>query len=130
MLCGSRQIARTAERTANGIIHRRVRRRSGSGATIWPCPTALDLSGVPSLNLGPEPETWATTAQIEDRPGHIGIPMQVLADGIPVSEPEDAGNIMRVDQIIDEYSTRHKPSLHVAADGAYTCEHLSVRYAV
>ena len=81
---------------------------------------------MPPLDLGSQPETRPTTAEIEDWTRHVGVPAQVLADGIPMREPKDPSNIVCVDQIIEEHPTRHEASLHLVADAAYTCE-LSVR---
>jgi hypothetical protein len=81
---------------------------------------------VPSLDLGSEPEARPATAKIEDGTRHVRVPVQVLAYGVPVSESEDAGHVVCVDQIIDEHTSSHEASLHVAADVAYTCK-LSVR---
>jgi hypothetical protein len=81
---------------------------------------------VPSLDLGSQPQTRSTTAEIEDWTWHVGVPVQVLADGIPMRETKDAGYIVCVNQIIEEHPTDHGASLHLIADAAYTCE-LSVR---
>lgn len=95
---------------------------STSGAPLWSRSPEFDLLGVPPLDLRSEPEAWATAAEVEDGARHVGIPLEVLAHGIPVSEPKDPGNIVCVDQVVDVHATRHGASLHVAADLAYTCE--------
>jgi hypothetical protein len=77
---------------------------------------------MPPLDLGSQPEAWSTTAEIDDRARHVRVPVQILAHGIPVTEPKDPSNVVRVDQIIDEYAACHEISLHLAADVAYTCE--------
>ncbi len=52
--------------------------------------------------------------------------MQVLADGVAVSEPKDPGDIVCVDQVRDEDAAGHGASLHLGAEIAYACD-LSVR---
>jgi hypothetical protein len=59
---------------------------------------------MPSLDLGSEPETRSTTAEIEDRAWHVRVAMKVLAHGVPVSEPKDPSNVVRVDEIVNEYT--------------------------
>lgn len=81
---------------------------------------------MPSLDLRSQPEARSTTAEIENRARHIGVPVHVLAHGVPVGEAEDPSNVVCVDQIIDEYAASHTTSLHVIAAAAYTRE-LSVR---
>jgi hypothetical protein len=56
--------------------------------------------------------------------------VQVLADGVSVCESDDLGDAVRVDEIVEEDTTCHVTSLHVGADGAYTCELGSVRREV
>ena len=86
----------------------------------------FDLAGVPPLDLRSEPQARPAAAEVEDGPGHVGIPVHILADGIAMSEPQDPSNIVRVDEVVDEHAARHEASLHLAADMAYTRE-LSVR---
>jgi hypothetical protein len=81
---------------------------------------------VPPLYLRPQPQAWATAAEVEDWPWHVQVAVHVLAHGVAMSEAEDPGDVMRVDQVVEEDATRHRASLHLAADGSYTCE-LSVR---
>jgi hypothetical protein len=102
---------------------------STNGASLRPRPSELDLSGVPSLDLGSEPKARSTTTEIDDRPRHVGVTVHVLADGISVRESKDPSDVMCVDQIINEHAPGHRTSLHLAADVAYTRE-LSVRSVV
>jgi hypothetical protein len=81
---------------------------------------------VPSLDLGSQPETRSTTAEIENGAWHVRIPVQVLAHSVPVSQTEDLSNPVRVDQIVNEDAASHEISLHPAADAACACE-LSIR---
>ncbi len=83
-------------------------RPSTSGAALGSRPPQFNLSDVPSLDLGSQPQAWTTTTEIEYGARHVGIPMHVLTDGIAMSEPQDPGNVVRVDQIIDEHSSGHK----------------------
>lgn len=63
------------------------------------------------LDLGPEPEHWPAPAKVDDRTGHVRVARLVLADGVSVGETEDLGDIVGVDQVIDEDSSGHEKSL-------------------
>lgn len=43
-----------------------------------------------------EPEAGSATTKIEDWAWHVGVPVHVLAHGVPVSETEDPSDVMRV----------------------------------
>lgn len=81
---------------------------------------------MPSLNLWAQPETRTAATEVEDRTRHVGVTVYVLAHGVPMREPEDPCNVVRVDEILDDHSSGHRSSLRLAADVEYTCE-LSVR---
>ena len=87
-----------------------------SGAPLRPCSAELDLPGMPSLYLRSQPEARPATAKIKDRARHVGIPVQVLAYRVAVGEAENLGDVMRVDEIVEEHALSHRTSLHVAAD--------------
>jgi hypothetical protein len=74
---------------------------------------------VPALDLGPKPQAWSTTSQVEDWAWHFGIPVHVLAHGVSVSESEDSSDVMGVDEIVDKHAAGHRTSLHLAADVAH-----------
>ena len=86
----------------------------------------LDLLGVPALDLRSQPEARSAASEVEDRTRHVWMSMEVEAYRVPVSEPEDACDVMCVDGVIEEHSAGHGASLHLATDNEYTCD-LSVR---
>lgn len=125
-LSGVRQIAQINRGLRMGSSASLRKRWSTTGLAPRPGSAERDLSSVPSLDLWPQPQAWSAAAQVEDRTRHVGVPVHILAHRVPMREPEDAGNVMRVDQIVDDHSPGHDTSLHLAADVAYGCE-LSVR---
>jgi len=84
---------------------------------------------MPSLDLRPQPEAWAAGAKVEDRSWHVWIPALVLTDGVAVAEPEDPGNVVSVDEVVEQDSPQHMASLRPSADVSYACN-LSVRPGV
>jgi hypothetical protein len=86
----------------------------------------LDLSGVPALDFRSQPKTRPAASKVENRTRHVWMSMQVEAYRVSVSEPEDACDVMRIDEVIEEDSAGHEASLHLATDNEYTCD-LSVR---
>ena len=93
-----RELAQTGKGPQNTC--RRAASQRGSsrrGASLWSGPAELDLSGVPSLDFGSQPKARSTTTKIEDRPRHVRITMDIETDGVPVSEAEDPGDVVRVD---------------------------------
>lgn len=86
---------------------------SGTGATD------LDLTGMPSLDLRTEPKTWSTATEVKNRARHVVALAQVLAHGVAVLEPEDASDLVRVNQIIDEDTSADGRSLHLPAEITY-----------
>jgi len=81
---------------------------------------------VPALDLRSEPETWSTTAKVEDWTRHVRVPVEILAHGVAMREPEDPSDVVCVDEVVDKHAAGHVSSLHVTVDEAYACE-LSVR---
>jgi hypothetical protein len=97
-------------------------RLSPSSAPLRSRSAELDLPGVPSLDFRSQPEARPATTKINDWARHIGIPVKVLAHSVAVREPKDPGDVVRVDQIVDEHAASHASSLHVTAVEAYACE--------
>lgn len=87
-----------------------------SGAPLRPGSAELDLPGMPSLYLRSQPEARPATAKIKDRPRHVGVPVQVLAHRVAVGEAENPGDVMRIDEIVEEHASSHRTSLHAVAD--------------
>jgi hypothetical protein len=82
----------------------------------------LDLPGVPSLDLRSQPEARPATAKIKDWARHVRISVHVEAHGVPVSEAENPSDVVRIDQIVENYATGHRSSLHLLANREYTCD--------
>jgi hypothetical protein len=81
---------------------------------------------MPSLDLWTQPQAGTARSEVEDWPRHVGIPPLVLADRVAVAQPEDLGDVVSVDEVVDDNSPRHASSLRPVADVSYT-RHLSVR---
>lgn len=116
--------------TENGTPRDTTKRRSATGASLRTRSAQVDLSGVPSLNLGSKPQARSSSAQIEHGTRHVGIAVEVLADSVSMREADDLGDGVRIDQIVEEDATGHDSSRHLAADRAYTREHHFVRREV
>ena len=54
------------------------------------------------------PEARATATEIEGRPRHVRIAVQILAHRVAMGEAEDSGDVMRVDQVVEEHATGHR----------------------
>jgi hypothetical protein len=84
---------------------------------------------VPFLDLGLQPEARAAGAKIKDRSWHVRIPALILTDGVAMAEPEDPGNVVGVDEVVDRNPSWHVASLRLSADVSYGRSH-SVRRAL
>ena len=81
---------------------------------------------MPTLDLWSQPEAWAPRAEVKDGSWHLWIPALVLTDGVAMAEPEDPGNVVSVDEVVDQNALRHMESLRPLADVSYA-RSLSVR---
>lgn len=82
----------------------------GYGSTtrrLRPSCVCLAAVGSPPLDLGSEPELDAVLAEVEDRPGHIFVPVLVDADRVVVREPEELGHPAGVDEVLDRNLPTH-----------------------
>lgn len=66
---------------------------------------------MPSLDLGPEPEHRPAAAEVNNRPGHLGVSRLILAHGVSVGQTEDLGNVVGVDQVIEKNASGHEIEL-------------------
>jgi len=66
---------------------------------------------MPALDLGTKPEHRSAATEVDHRPWHVWVARLVLADRVPVSKTQDLGNVVGVDQVVDEDSSGHKNSL-------------------
>lgn len=64
------------------------------------CSALRSLLSGPPLDLGPQPELYATRSKVEHGLRHVGVAPLVLRDGIPVCKAEDLGNALRVNQVL------------------------------
>jgi len=71
---------------------------------------------MPLLYLRSQPEARSATTKVQDWARHLGIPVEVLTHRVAVSETENPCDVMRVDEIVEEHTPSHWPSLHVAAE--------------
>jgi len=62
---------------------------------------------MPTLDLRPQPETGTPAAEVEDWPRHVLITAHVQAHRVAVGEPEDPGDVMRVNRVFEGYAPRH-----------------------
>ncbi len=76
-----------------------------------PVPSAPD----PRENLSSQPQARAPGAKVNDRTRHVRIPALVGAHGVPLSEPEDLGHALGVDQVFGADAGSHEQSLHPLA---------------
>jgi hypothetical protein len=81
---------------------------------------------MPTLDRRSQPQARSAGPKIKNRPRHIRIPALVLADGVAVAESEDPGNVVSVDEVVDQNASGHMESLRPLADVSYACN-LSVR---
>ena len=85
--------------------------------------TGPALSGsfrLPALDFRTEPEHRPSRAEVDDRTGHVRVARLILADSVSVGETQDLGDVVSVDQVVDEDSSRHGKSLRRLADGVHT----------
>ena len=66
----------------------------------------------PSFDFGSKPELDAPLAEIEHGLRHIVVPLLILKDGVAVSQPEDLGYALRIEQILCRDHRSHAASLH------------------
>ena len=63
------------------------------------------------LDLSTEPKLDSPVTEIEDRARHVLVPVLVHADRVAVSEPEQPGDAVGVNQVVEIYLSSHRPRL-------------------
>jgi hypothetical protein len=53
----------------------------------------------PCFDLRSEPQSRPVGAEVDDGAGHVRILVQVLADGVPVGEADESGDLLCVDEV-------------------------------
>ncbi len=86
---------------------RRAGQASPRRTTSWARSAFCCLLFRPALELGSQPELDAV-AELDHGSWHVGIPMLVDADGVPVREPEQIGHSMGVNQVVDVDLPAHR----------------------
>lgn len=66
---------------------------------------------MPALDVGTEPEHRPASAEVDDRPRHVGVACLVLADRVAVGQAEDLRDVLGVDEIVYEYAASHRYQL-------------------
>jgi hypothetical protein len=87
---------------------------------------------VPSLDLRTKPKAWTAGTKVQDRARHIRVSALVEADRIALGEAEDVGHLMSINQVIQQYSSRHRrpwpharhrPAERQSSHGAFAHHH-------
>jgi hypothetical protein len=61
----------------------------------------------PSLDLGSQPELYATRAEVKYGLRHVCVPPLILRDGVSMSKAEDLSNALRVEKVLGVDLWRH-----------------------
>jgi excisionase family DNA binding protein len=69
--------------------------------------TTSNLTRGPPFNLRTEPKLRPTSAEIDNRLGHVVVATLVLEDCVAACEVEDVGDTLRVDKVLGSNSGRH-----------------------
>jgi hypothetical protein len=73
--------------------------------------SAVGLIRRPSLHLGAQPKLDPSVPLVQDGTGHVLVPMLVHAHGVAVSEPEQFGDAVGVDQFVQVDLSAHSPKI-------------------
>jgi hypothetical protein len=65
----------------------------------------------PTLDLGSEPELHAPVAELAHRARHVLVPVLIHANGVAVSETEEIGHSICVEEIVDVYLSTHRQEI-------------------
>lgn len=100
-------------------------RLAESGARIGARPASapvatLPVTRCPALDLWAKPKHWASTAEVEHRPGHVLVPGLVLANAVSVRQPKDLSDVLGVDEVVNQHVTRHERSVPRLVAGSPT----------
>lgn len=67
----------------------------------------------PGDDLWSRPQTDATLSNLDGWPRHVGIPIEVRGDTVPMGEPQQPRYLVGVDQVVDIDPLAHPASLHM-----------------
>jgi hypothetical protein len=94
---------------------------SCAGASPAPAPIAtLSVTSRPALDFGAKPKHGASTAEIEHRSRHVLVPGLILANAVSVSQPQYLSDVLSIDEVVNQDSTRHEASVQRLAAGSFT----------
>ena len=79
------------------------------------------MSCMPALDLWTKPKAGTAWPQVQYRAGHGRVAALVQTDRVALAQAEHSSDLVRVDEIVECYSSRHLGSLHPLADMSYTC---------
>jgi len=71
---------------------------------------------VPGDDLAAQPQLRASSTSLVDRLGHVYVAPLILVDSIRMREPEQVGDFMRVDEIVDIHLSPHGSTIRDPAD--------------
>ena len=92
------------------IVFHRAGTKAVSSATANAGSTPLTTSS-PTLDFRSQPKHGTTTTEIDDGTRHVLVAGLIFADGVAVGEAKDLGHVAGIDQIVYEYSARHRGEL-------------------
>ena len=63
---------------------------------------------MPALDLRTKPKARPAGAEVENRSRHVRIATLVLADGVALCQPEDASDLVGVDEVLKDDASGHE----------------------
>lgn len=72
-----------------------------------PAPPIGGLADGPFRDLGPKPEFHPALAEVDYRPGHVGVSVLVDAHRVVTRDAKDLGDAVSVDEVIDDNRPGH-----------------------
>jgi hypothetical protein len=70
-------------------------------------PTLCELTSRPCFDLRPKPQLGPSIAELADWTRHVVVPVLIHAHGVAVSETEELGDAVCVEEIVDVYLAAH-----------------------
>ena len=86
------------------------------GTTSIPDQSPAACFSGPMLDLWSGPQANAALTELDDRPGHIGIAVQIRCDAVPVRQSQQARDAVCIDEVINVDPPAHLQSLHMLTD--------------
>lgn len=67
----------------------------------------LDLPGVPALDFRSQPKARPAATEIKDWARHVWVAVHVLTHRVAVGKAENPGDVVCVDEVVEEYAPSH-----------------------